>query len=290
MEFPVNVALARAVSTLPHGPDYWYEPKFDGHRMIMRRTEESVILYARSGRVVTSNWMDLAVAGMELRPATVLDGEAVVWRDGHLDFGAVQSRAASSVARARFLAGQHPAAYACWDVLHHPDPAIGDTRALPYTRRRELLLNLLDGIGSPIQPVPATDDRTVAEDWYESLQPMGIEGVVAKRGTAGYPSGRRAWVKVRHADTAEARVVGFTGARRRPRNPVLVLAGAARPRMSVRLDPVLAARIGTALLDAPATGQRRTHGEPYTGLETDLVVEVLAGTGRHGTLTVVRIR
>ncbi|MEU4266084.1 ATP-dependent DNA ligase [Streptomyces argenteolus] len=290
MEFPVNVALARAVSTLPHGPDYWYEPKFDGHRMIMRRTEESVILYARSGRVVTSNWMDLAVAGMELRPATVLDGEAVVWRDGHLDFGAVQSRAASSVARARFLAGQHPAAYACWDVLHHPDPAIGDTRALPYTRRRELLLNLLDGIGSPIQPVPATDDRTVAEDWYESLQPMGIEGVVAKRGTAGYPSGRRAWVKVRHADTAEARVVGFTGARRRPRNLVLVLAGAARPRMSVRLDPVLAARIGTALLDAPATGQRRTHGEPYTGLETDLVVEVLAGTGRHGTLTVVRIR
>lgn len=163
VEFPVNVALARAVSTLPHGPDYWYEPKFDGHRMIIRRTEESVILYARSGRVVTSNWMDLAVAGMELRPATVLDGEAVVWRDGHLDFGAVQSRAASSVARARFLAGQHPAAYACWDVLHHPDPAIGDTRALPYTRRRELLLNLLDGIGSPIQPVPATDDRTVAE-------------------------------------------------------------------------------------------------------------------------------
>ncbi|MFJ8620226.1 DNA ligase [Streptomyces clavifer] len=271
-----------------------YEPprslEKDGHRVILRRTDETVILYARSGRVVTSHWMDLAVAGMGLSPATVLDGEAVVWRDGRLDFGAVQSRAASSVARARFLASQHPAAYACWDVLHHPDPAIGDTRALPYTRRRELLLDLLADLGPPIQPVPATDDRSVAEEWYESLQPLGLEGVVAKRATAGYPAGRRAWVKVRHADTAEARVVGFTGPRRRPRNLVLVPAGTARPCLSARIDPVLAARIGTALINAPATGQRRTRGEPYTGLETDLVVEVLAGTGRHGTLTVVRIR
>lgn len=174
-------------------------------------------------------------------------------------------------------------------MLHHPDPAIGDT-PLPYTRRRELLLDLLADLGPPIQPVPATDDRSVAEDWYESLQPLGLEGVVAKRATAGYPAGRRAWVKVRHADTAEARVVGFTGPRRRPRNLVLVPAGTARPRLSARIAPVLAARIGTALINAPATGQRRTHGEPYTGLETDLVVEVLAGTGRHGTLTVVRIR
>lgn len=137
----------------------------------MRRTDETVILYARSGRIVTSNWMDLAVPAMALRPGTVIDGEAVIWRNGALDFDAVQSRAASSSARARALAAQHPAAYACWDVLNHPE--IGDTRSLPYTRRRELLLELLDSIGPPIQPVPATDDRSVAEHWYESLQTKG---------------------------------------------------------------------------------------------------------------------
>lgn len=254
----------------------------------MRRTDETVILYARSGRIVTSNWMDLAVPAMALRPGTVIDGEAVIWRNGALDFGAVQSRAASSSARARALAAQHPAAYACWDVLNHPE--IGDTRSLPYTRRRELLLELLDSIGPPIQPVPATDDRSVAEHWYESLQTKGIEGIVAKRGSAGYPSRRREWVKVRHANTSDARVVGCTGARRRPRNLALVPVGAVRPRLSARLEPVLAARIGAALADAPTTGERRAHGEPYTGLDSDVVVEILAGTGRHGTLTVVRIR
>ncbi|MER6641045.1 hypothetical protein ABT285_36665, partial [Streptomyces microflavus] len=37
-------------------------------------------------------------------------------------------------------------------------------------------------------------------------------------------------------------------------------------------------------------GHRTETGETYTALVTDLVVEVLAGTGRHGTLTVVRAR
>ncbi|MFI6063195.1 hypothetical protein [Streptomyces sp. NPDC051286] len=112
MEFPIKVALARAVPTLPDGPDWWYEPKFDGHRTVLRRTDDTVFLYARSGRVVTQYWMDLAVAGMELRPGTVLDGEAVIWRDGRLDFAAAQSRAASSVSRARALAVRHRASYA----------------------------------------------------------------------------------------------------------------------------------------------------------------------------------
>ncbi|MGW1093241.1 ATP-dependent DNA ligase [Streptomyces sp. NPDC002596] len=68
----------------------------DGHRMIMVRAEDTVALYARSGRVVTSHWMDLVTAGMELLPQTVLDGETVIWRDGRLDFAAAQSRAPSS--------------------------------------------------------------------------------------------------------------------------------------------------------------------------------------------------
>ena len=84
----------------------------DGHRVVLRRTDDTVILYARSGRVVTPYWMDLALAGMALRPGTALDGEAVIWREGRLDFGAAQSRAASSVTRHR-SGGPGPA-----DALH----------------------------------------------------------------------------------------------------------------------------------------------------------------------------
>lgn len=288
MDFPIEVALARPVAVLPEGPGWWYEPKFDGHRAVLHRTTDTVILYARSGRVVTSHWMDLAVPGMALRPGTVLDGEAVIWRDGRLDFAAVQSRAASSLTRARGLASKHPGSYACWDLLRHPDPALGDLRSRPYTERRELLLDLLADVGPPIQPVPATDDRSVALHWYEALQAQGLEGVVAKRAGSSYRGGR-IWVKIRHADTVEARVVGFTGPRRRPRNLALVTEGESRVRLSARLAPVLALRIGAALADAPVTGEHQTADEPYIGLDADVVVEVLAGSGRHGTLTVARI-
>ncbi|MFI5775313.1 DNA ligase [Streptomyces sp. NPDC051658] len=158
---------------------------------MLRRTDETVVLYARSGRVVTQHWMDLAVAGMTLRPGTVLDGEAVIWRDGRLDFAAAQSRAASSVTRARALAARHPASYICWDVLQHPDPQIGDCRSHPYTERRALLLELLADVEPPVQAVPATDDRDTAVLWYDALREQGVEGIVAKRGGASYPSGRR---------------------------------------------------------------------------------------------------
>ncbi|KQX27585.1 hypothetical protein ASD97_25145 [Streptomyces sp. Root63] len=289
MEYPIRPALAQAVPVIPHGPDWWYEPKFDGHRTILRRTEDTVILYARSGRIVTSHWMDLAVAGMGLPPGTTLDGEAVIWRGGKIDFGAAQSRAASSVTRARALAAHHPASYAAWDVLEHPQ--LGQTTQLPYTERRAALLDLLHDIPPPIQSVPATDDRAVAVAWYEGLQEQGIEGIVCKKGSASYPAGRRNWIKVRHAETEDALVVGYLGPRRRPHRLALAIGDEGGPiRLSARLDPVLAGRIADALTAAEVVGERRAEGETYTRVDTDLAVEVLAGSGRHGTLTVTRMR
>ncbi|MGW1411636.1 hypothetical protein [Streptomyces sp. NPDC002403] len=127
--------------------------------------------------------------------------------------------------------------------------------------------------------------------WYDALRVQGIEGIVCKRGGAGYPSGRRRWVKVRHADTVDALVLGFTGPRLRPHHLVLAVGDEGGPaRVSARLEPVLAARIGEALIGTAVVGERRAEGEPYTRVESDLVVEVLAWSGRHGTLTVTRMR
>nr|WP_202461990.1 DNA ligase [Streptomyces sp. SID8374] len=289
VEYPVKPALAQAVPVIPDGPGWWYEPKFDGHRTILRRTEEAVILYARSGRDITTHWMDLAVAGMQLPPGTTLDGEAVIWQDGKIDFGAAQSRAASSVTRAYKLAAQHPASYLAWDVLEHPDQ--GQVTSLPYTERRQLLVDLLHDIQPPIQAVPATDDRDVAVAWYDGLQEQGIEGIVAKKGTASYPLGQRGWLKIRHADTEDALVVGYLGPRRRPHRLALAIGDEGGPiRLSARLDPVLAGRIGEALTAAEVIGERRADGETYTWVDSDVTVEVLAGSGRHGTLTVTRMR
>ncbi|SCF72214.1 hypothetical protein [Streptomyces sp. Ncost-T10-10d] len=96
---------------------------------------------------------------------------------------------------------------------------------------------------------------------------------------------------MKRAATENPLVVGFTGPRRRPHHLALVVGDeGGSVRLSARLDLVLAARIGAALGDGTVLGERRAHGETYTRVESDLVVEVLAGPGRRQTLTVVRMR
>ncbi|RAJ76838.1 ATP dependent DNA ligase-like protein [Streptomyces sp. PsTaAH-137] len=136
---------------------------------------------------------------MNLPPNTVLDGEAVIWLDGRIDFGAVRSRASSRGRRLADLVHRHPASYAAFDCLML---AGQDVRGLPYLERRAALLDVLDG-GPPLQAVPATDDRDVALVWFEQLQAQGIEGIVAKRAASPYRGGVRVFQKVRHSETTD---------------------------------------------------------------------------------------
>ncbi|WP_306324126.1 MULTISPECIES: DNA ligase [unclassified Streptomyces] len=285
MDFPVAVALAKAVPVLPRGVGWWYEPKFDGDRAVLHRSAETVRIQARSGRDTTAVWMDIAVAGMQLPPGTVLDGEIVIWREQRLDFGAVRSRASSSPARARELAGRWPASYAVWDCL-----ALGeDLRGLPYVDRRARLLDVLEGTGPPIQAVPATDEVDVAETWLRVLPEQGIEGVVAKRASSPYRAGR-IWSKTRVSDTVDAEVLGYTGSPARPRALALRLPDG-RKVLSQALPAKLAAQLAPLLRESGPGGRARiADGTPYLAVATGPVVEVLAGTTRHATVTVTRLR
>lgn len=192
---PIQVALAEPVASLPTGPGWWYEAKYDGHRMIMRRKADRVRCQSRSGRDSTRAWPDLAAAGMALEPGVILDGEAVIFRDGVIDFSAAQSRMASSPARAAALAQRYPASYAVFDIL--ATARHGDVRIWPWTKRRQLMLDTVGPLGPPIQPVPATDDPDVAQAWYDDLRAQGVEGLVAKPAGSTY-RGARIWKKLRN--------------------------------------------------------------------------------------------
>nr|WP_237283532.1 hypothetical protein [Streptomyces alfalfae] len=176
------------------------------------RLAETVRLQARSGRDVTTPWMDLAVAGMALSPGVVLDGEAVVVVDGRVSFEAAQARAASSPARSRELAARRPALLIVWDVLAL---STGDVRGRPYEERRALMLDMVAGLpeGSPIQAVSATEDVEVARVWYETLAGSGVEGVVASRG--GRRTGRVGRRRGRRSDTRRHSTRKWWGSRGR---------------------------------------------------------------------------
>ncbi|MFE9127739.1 DNA ligase [Streptomyces sp. NPDC007148] len=290
MDFPVEVALAQLAPTLPTGPGWWYEIKLDGHRTVMWRTGDGARLQSRSGRDVTANWMDLALAGMGLPHGVVLDGEAVVVVDGRISFEAAQSRAASTPPRARKLAEARPGLFIVWDVLALPGR---DMRGRAYVDRRAAMLDVVGGLPSPsrIQAVSASDDPDVARAWYDSLQDTGVEGVVAKRANSRYRTGRKSgWRKIRHAETVDAEVLGYTGPVKRPRALAVRLPDG-RTALSQILAAPLASQVAAHLAAAPGFGRGCTHdGETYSLTVPGLVVEVLAGTTRHAVVTVTRLR
>ncbi|MFE1849899.1 DNA ligase [Streptomyces sp. NPDC059489] len=290
MEFPVQVALAELVPRLPTGPGWWYEIKLDGHRTVLWRTAEGVRLQARSGRDVTASWMDIALAGMDLPPGVILDGEAVIVVDGVISFEAAQSRAASAPARARKLAERCPALLIVWDVLALPGR---DMRGRPYEERRAAMLDVVGGLPEPsrIQAVSASDDPDVARAWYDSLIDTGVEGVVAKRATSTYRAGRSSsWQKVRHAETVDADVVGYTGQALRPKALAVRLPDG-RTALTQKLTARLAALVGPHLAATGPAGRAHTDaGDRYTVAPPGLVIEVLAGTTRHAVVTPTRLR
>ncbi|MFE2285761.1 ATP-dependent DNA ligase [Streptomyces sp. NPDC059443] len=299
----MTVALAAAVRSLPRGPGLAYEPKFDGHRLVVLRTLEGVSLQARSGRIVTDAFPDLAAAARQLPAGTVLDGEVVVWHAGRTDFALVQRRAAAaSAARAAVLAHTLPASYAAFDVL---ELAGLDLRARPYERRRALLVDLLLPLGPPLQPVPMTTDPELAATWYETLPASGIEGLVVKRMDQAYPAGRRDWQKLRHTDVRDAAVIGYTGTARRPLALVLVLpVGEGAPLVSSPLTAALRAEVAaavTARAGAVASGAEGSAGGatvtaigfgevPFRPLDPPLTAEVRHTSTRHPPPEVLRLR
>lgn len=210
VEWPLGVALARPVQQLPTGP-WAYEIKVDSHRTVLWRTQDGVQLQSRSGRDVTPLWMDLAVAAMRLPSGTVLDGEAVMYLTdskggARISFEAAQSRALSSPSRARELAAQHPATYVAFDALA---VAGSDLRPRPYAERRQALVDVLVGIGPPIEPVWWTTDRDEPLLWYETLKGTGVEGIVAKPIRSAYKAGR-IWPKIRHAVSSRSSSIPST--------------------------------------------------------------------------------
>ncbi|MFF5654459.1 hypothetical protein ACFY8N_39480 [Streptomyces collinus] len=130
-----------------------------------------------------------------------------------------------------------------------------------------------------------TGDFSLAYDledallWFETLEGTGVEGIMAKPLRSAYKAGR-VWAKVRHADTVDATVVGYTGTARHPKALAVRLPDG-RVALPQRLTTALASVVGPRLV--PQAGRVFTKAG-------DAVLEVVAGTTRHAVVSVMRLR
>jgi ATP-dependent DNA ligase len=212
IEFPQRPMIAVTAAQLPlDRPGGWaFEPKFDGFRCLAFRSRGRVALQSRQQRPLGRYFPEIVDAVGELAADVVLDGELVVWHDGHLDFPALQQRLHPSAGRVHRIAVDLPASFVVFDLLARNGV---DLRARAYTKRRRALEMLLGRhLPNRLALMPMTTDVAAAQLWMVDHCAAGIEGVVAKRLIQVYRPGGRTWRKVRTRTTAEA-VVGGVSAR-----------------------------------------------------------------------------
>jgi ATP-dependent DNA ligase len=157
---PIEVQLAKAQDSVPPksalvGGTIW-ELKYDGYRAPVRVTGQGAELWSRNGSNLSSHFPDLvAAAEAQLAAGVVLDGEAVVWLDGRLNFDQLQRRMVSRPAVAAKLAREHPASYVAFDLLTLGEQ---DLRPHPWRDRRAALEDLASTWRPPLQlsPIPTT--------------------------------------------------------------------------------------------------------------------------------------
>jgi ATP-dependent DNA ligase len=201
---------AQTVEEIPVGPQWQYEPKWDGFRCLAFRRGKKVELQSKSGKPL-SRYFPEVVAQVETLKADkfVLDGEIVIPIGNRLSFNDLLQRIHPAESRIRILAEATPALYIVFDLL---EDASGPLVQLPLARRRPKLeafanreFRRTDGIALS----PVTRDVRVARRWFSSAG-KALDGIIAKRADLDYRSGDRSgMLKIKRQRTADCVIGGF---------------------------------------------------------------------------------
>jgi ATP-dependent DNA ligase len=214
MTLPLNKKYAPMealpAAKLPEGPEWQYEPKWDGFRCLAFRDGERIDLQSKSGKPLTRYFPELAATLLGLKAKTfVLDGEIVIPVDGDLSFDDLLMRIHPAASRVLKLSQERPGAFIIFDLL--VDEKGRSLVKLPLEKRRQELERLaktfFDKNGS-LSLSPVTDNLAAARKWFH--MGVGLDGIVAKRKDLPYQSGERTGMqKIKKQRTADCVVGGF---------------------------------------------------------------------------------
>ncbi|MCA9793490.1 MAG: non-homologous end-joining DNA ligase, partial [Candidatus Eremiobacteraeota bacterium] len=208
-ELPTSLAPMLARNANPFdSPDWLFEMKWDGFRALCFGQDGRLRVLTRRGNSLSRQFPELERLKTQVAAESfLLDGELVALDDdGVPDFQKLLPRMHSehrvTVAQ---LARTRPAVLYLFDLLHLDG---FDLTTMPLVERRRLLLEVVrpDGV---IRISDTIEEHGKA--FFELVKQRGLEGIVAKRKTSLYSSGRSDdWLKIKVSDTIDCLVCGFT--------------------------------------------------------------------------------
>lgn len=190
---------------IPLHPEWAYEVKWDGMRVLADVSGESVRLSSRSTADVTVSFPEVSEALSTLGQDILLDGEVVALDDqGTPSFAALASRMhVQNRRRAIDLSNHTPVTYMVFDVLRWNGQS---TVELPFSDRHALLSDL--SLPNGVNQSTVFDDGAAL---IAATAEQGLEGVIAKRRASRYQPGVRSadWIKHAHRATTSVVIAGW---------------------------------------------------------------------------------
>ena len=201
MPHDVKPMLATLIDEPFDDPGWIFEIKQDGYRALAELQNGAVQLYSRNNISFNRQFASVARALEAIPGEAVLDGELVALdQKGRSYFQLLQNHLRS---------GHGNISYFVFDLLYLNGK---DLRALPLTKRKELLRDLLPEI-----PDIQFNDHLLeyGKDFFQLARENNLEGIVAKRADSPYQTGRRSkdWLKIKIRLQQEAIICGYTDPR-----------------------------------------------------------------------------
>ncbi|MGI8775599.1 MAG: ATP-dependent DNA ligase, partial [Actinomycetota bacterium] len=191
-----------------------YEPKWDGFRAIVFRDGDEIYIASRDQKPLERYFPEMVEPLKKALPdRCVVDGEIVITHEDGLDFDAMLLRIHPAKSRVDMLAKEHPASFVAFDLLALNE---ADLCGAPVEERRASLESIfppvtIDQVPPSLSVVltPHTDSPTEGERWFNGMESLGLDGIIAKREGTTYSPGKRTMVKVKHLRTADCVVGGY---------------------------------------------------------------------------------
>ena len=193
----IQPMLASSTKDIFNDPNYIFELKWDGYRVIAHITKGRVLLQSRNGINFNTKFSKLHDELAAIEHEVILDGEVVlVDNNGVSQFGELQNYP-DSKGELRFYV---------FDMLYLNGHSMLDLKLI----ERKSLIN--DVIGDLTITQYCDHIEGMGTALFEKAIEAGMEGVMAKEQNSNYAVGSRTekWLKVKGAQSTDAIICGFT--------------------------------------------------------------------------------
>lgn len=188
-------------------PDYFYQIKWDGVRMVSYINSSQVTLINRRLNKRTEQYPELQkLAKLIDGYNVILDGEIIALKSGKPSFPSVIRRDRCQTNKTIFyLQNKIPVSYMVFDILRHNDR---DLCNIPLEDRKHLLKKIL----TPVPDIHLVEDFDKGSTLFTAVKVQNMEGVVAKKRQSRYIEGKkhREWLKIKYRREIFCVIGGYT--------------------------------------------------------------------------------